>query len=216
MKTMGLSNLWLVQPRDFPSAKANTMAAGAEDMLDKVRVTDSLSEAVADCTVVIASTTRARTYDLPQLQADEAAQMLVQGAAQAPVALVFGPERMGLHNRDIQHAKYRTTITANPDYNSLNLAAAVQIFGYEIFKAASLHKPNLEHAPRQLPSSADLERLHQHIEQVLRKIAFLRPHQGETLDRIRNLIARSQPDTRDTNILRGILIAIQNSRNDGE
>lgn len=211
MKTMGLSDLCLVAPKDFPSPEANKMAAGAEAMLDHVRVVDSLAEAISDCTLVVASTARPRGYDLPKLEPAQAAQMLVQHANTAPVALIFGPERMGLHNDDIQYAKYRVTIPANPEYNSLNMAAAVQTLSYEIYQASiSTSKPTINDDQfRELPSSNDIERLHEHLEKVLRQIKFLRPHQGETLQRIRHLLARAEPDVLELNILRGILRSIE-------
>ena len=210
MKTMGLSDLCLVAPKDFPSPEANKMAAGAEDMLDCVTVTDNLQEAITDCTTVIASTARPRGYDLPELNPEQAAEMLVSGANTNPVALIFGPERMGLHNDDIRLAKYRVTIPANPDYSSLNMASAVQTLSYEIFKKANQHAviaPQKTH--RELPSSDDVERLYVHLESVLKDIKFLRPHQGETLLRIRHLITRAEPDVLEMNILRGILTAIE-------
>lgn len=217
MKTMGLSDLWLVAPRDFPSPEADKMAAGAADMLNSVHLCDSLADAVADCTVVIASTARPRGYDLPELNPEQAADRLLAGAANTPVALIFGPERMGLHNEDMQYARYRVTIPANPDYNSLNMAAAVQTLSYELFKASGLTGASTVQSSgtgvdsRELPSGADIERLHQHLEKVLGEIGFLRPHQGETLQRLRNLLARAEPDIQEYNILRGILSAMQKS-----
>ncbi|NNC99905.1 MAG: RNA methyltransferase [Gammaproteobacteria bacterium] len=211
MKTMGLSDLCLVKPREFPSAQADKMAAGAAELLNHVKVVETLPAAIADCTVVIASTARARSYDLPELFPEQAARMLVDGAARSPVALVFGPERMGLHNRDMQHARYRLTIPANPEYSSLNMAAAVQILSYEIFKAAQITGANRTDPVRELPTSADIERLYSHLEEVLHEIQFLRVHQGETLQRIRKLINRAEPNVLETNILRGILSAVQKS-----
>ena len=212
MKTMGLSDLCLVSPRDYPSSDANKMAAGAEDLLDDVIVVNSLSAAVSECSVVVASTVRPRNYDLPALSPADMAQMLLETADKSPVALVFGPERMGLHNDDLQFAKYRVSIPSNPDYSSLNLAAAVQILAYEIFKASnSAVKPG--HQVRNLPSSEDIERLYVHLEKVLKEIQFLRPHQGETMQRLRHLINRAEPDVLETNIIRGILSAIEKSLN---
>ncbi|NND82370.1 MAG: RNA methyltransferase [Gammaproteobacteria bacterium] len=215
MKTMGLSDLCLVQPRDFPSIEATRMAAGAADLVNHARCVDDLASAVADCTTVIASTARPRGYDLPELSPQAAARLLLEQSTTAPVALIFGPERMGLHNKDMQHARYRVTIPANPDYNSLNMAAAVQTLSYEIFKAAGEHYQGVASTKpeRQLPTTEDLERLHVHLETVLREIQFLRPHEGETLQRLRNLISRAEPDQLDANILRGILSAIQKSAN---
>lgn len=210
MKTMGLSDLCLVAPKDFPSPEANKMAAGAEDMLNSLTVTDSLNDAIADCTTVIASTARPRGYDLPELNPEQAAQMLVDGASTNPVALIFGPERMGLHNDDIRLAKYRVTIPANPDYSSLNMASAVQTLSYEIFKHANQQvQTSTPKTARELPSSSDVERLYVHLESILKDIKFLRPHQGETLLRIRHLITRAEPDVLEMNILRGILTAIE-------
>ena len=212
MKTMGLSDLCLVGPKDFPSPEANKRAAGAEDMLDKLTVVDTLQEAIHDCTTVIASTARPRGYDLPELNPEQAADMLFAGAEKSPVALIFGPERMGLHNDDIRLAKYRVTIPANPDYSSLNMASAVQTLSYEIFKRfEKSEKPLVDQKAikTDLPTSADVERLHVHLEKVLKDISFLRPHQGETLLRIRHLITRAEPDVLEMNILRGILTAIE-------
>lgn len=214
MKTMGLSNLCLVAPKNFPSEEADKMAAGAADMLCTARVTETLTDAISDCTAVIASTARPRGYDLPELNPEEAAQLLVSSAEKSPVALIFGPERMGLHNDDIQHAKYRVTIPANPDYNSLNMAAAVQTLSYEIYKAAhqgTAPQTTRTKLQRELPSSADIERLYVHLEKVLKDIQFLRPHQGETLQRLRHLLTRAEPSKLELNILRGILNSMEKS-----
>lgn len=211
MKTMGLSNLCLVSPKDYPSQDATKMAAGASDVLENAVLRNNVSEAVRDCTTVIASTARPRGYDLPELDPQAAAQMLVDSSDKSPVALLFGPERMGLHNEDIQYAKYRVTIPANPEYSSLNMAAAVQTLSYEIYKGSVASKPSDMAQQRQLPTSEQLEHFYQHLEVVLKEISFLRPHQGETMRRLRQLYARSQFDTHELNILRGILTSTQKS-----
>lgn len=215
MKTMGLSDLCLVEPRDYPSLEADKMAAGAQDTLSSAGLVDSVAEAVADCSLVIATTARVRGYDLPELDPEQAAIMLTSHAKTSPVALMFGPERMGLHNDDIKYAKYRVSIPANPQYSSLNLAAAVQTLSYEIFKASNKLSSTQDQSilKRELPTSDDIERLHVHLESVLREIKFLRPHQGETLQRLRHLIARAEPDVLELNILRGILNRIEQSLN---
>lgn len=209
MKTMGLTDLCLVAPKDFPSDEAIKMAAGAADVVENACVVESVEEAIKDCTVIIASTARPRGYDLPCLTPEESAHKLNQAAATSPVALIFGPERMGLHNEDIRHAKYRVTIPANPQYSSLNMAAAVQTLSYEIFKASAASATNSEQITRELPTSENVERFYLHLEQVLKEIQFLRPHQGETMQRIRQLFTRAEPDTLELNILRGILSAVQ-------
>jgi tRNA (cytidine32/uridine32-2'-O)-methyltransferase len=190
------------------------MAAGATDVLANASVHDSITDAIKDCTAVIASTARPRGYDLPEVNPTEAAEILLSAASTNPVALIFGPERMGLHNDDIQYAKYRVTIPANPDYSSLNMASAVQTLSYEIFKTAQAPAtPNSERASRELPTSNQLEFFYQHLESVLRDISFLRPHQGETLQRLRHLYSRAEPDVLELNILRGILSATQRTIN---
>lgn len=210
MKTMGLSDLALVNPKEFPSEEAEKMAAGAADVLSKASTYDSLQEAISDCTAIIASTARPRGYDLPEVSPSDAAEILVSAAKANPVALIFGPERMGLHNDDIRHAKYRVTIPANPEYSSLNMAAAVQTLSYEIFKTSmTAQAPENHRAARQLPSSKEMEYFYEHLETVLNDISFLRPHQGETLQRIRHLYSRAEPDILELNILRGILSATQ-------
>jgi len=215
MKTMGLSDLALVNPKDFPSQNAEKMAAGASDILAKASTFDSLKDAISDCTAVIASTARPRGYDLPEVTPEEAAEILHSAAGISKVALIFGPERMGLHNDDIQYAKYRVTIPANPEYSSLNMAAAVQTLSYEIFKTAQRSNPNAPansaaiRANREFPSSREIELFYQHLETVLTEISFLRPHQGETLQRLRHLYSRAEPDVLELNILRGILSSTQ-------
>lgn len=216
MKTMGLNDLCLVAPKDFPSPEADKMAAGASDVLANANVFDTLSEAIADCTVIVASTARPRGYDLPCLTPEQAAEKLNQGSETNPVALIFGPERMGLHNDDIRLAKYRVTIPANPEYSSLNMASAVQTLSYELYKH---HVANSDHIQgsvaaghgddTELPSSADIERLYVHLEEVLNDIKFLRPHQGETMQRLRHLVTRAEPTALELNILRGILRAVE-------
>lgn len=211
MKTMGLSDLRLVAPKDFPSPQAEQMAAGANSVIEHATVHPNLADAIGDCTVVIASTVRPRGYDLPELSPSQTATMLCASAQTSPVALLFGPERMGLHNEDLELAKYRVTIPANPEYNSLNIAAAAQILSYEIFQASASTTTEAK-VSRQLPSSKDMQSLFKHLEQVLKDIQFLRPHQGETMQRLRHLINRAQPDVLENNILRGILSAIERSR----
>ena len=204
---MGLGNLCLVEPKDFPSEEANKMAAGAGDVIETAQVCDSIETAVKECVVVIATSARSRNYDLPCLSPKEAAALLASQCASNKVAVIFGPERMGLHNDDLKHARYRLEIPANPVYPSLNLAAAVQILSYELYQQA--HCYNNKPPEKTLPSSETVEHLHAHLEQVLRKVSFLRPHEGETLARLRNFIHRAEPELLDINILRGILSAVE-------
>ena len=227
MKTMGLSQLVLVEPREFPSEDANKMASSAEDLLADAVVVDTLLEAVHDCSLVIACTARPRTFDLPALQPEPAARRLCQSAEASPVALVFGPERMGLHNDDIQLAHYRVSIPANPDYSSLNLASAVQILCYELRKQLDLESgdndttaasgsvkalPSGSDTDKTLPTIAQRENFYEVLEEVLNDTGFVnQQHPGQLMLKLRRLFSRAEPDESEMNILRGSLAAIQRS-----
>jgi tRNA (cytidine32/uridine32-2'-O)-methyltransferase len=208
MKTMGLSELVLVNPRDYPSEEANKMASSAEDLLENAKVVDSLYEAVNDCELVIACTARPRTFDLPVLDPEQSAIQLMKVASKKPVALVFGPERMGLHNDDIQLAHYRVTIPANPDYSSLNLASAVQILCYELRKQMDNPvEPNLD---RTFPSIEQKENFYVTLEQVLNDVEFVnKQHPGQLMLKLRRFFSRAEMDESELNILRGSLAAVQ-------
>lgn len=219
MKTMGLEQLVLVEPREFPSAEANKMASSAEDLLDNAVVVGSLLEAVHDCAMVVACTARPRTFDLPALEPEQAANQLFNSSKNGPVALVFGPERMGLHNDDIQLAHYRVSIPANPDYSSLNLASAVQILCYELRKqlnsalaaapdvAGSSEAGNLQVV---LPNVGIRENFYEVLEEVLNDSGFVnQQHPGQLMLKVRRLFAKAQPDESEMNILRGALAAVQ-------
>lgn len=212
MKNMGLNNLYLVAPRHFPHDDAGKMACSAIDVVENAVIVDNLYDAVKDCGVVIASTARPRGFDLPAINPEQSAQMLCKSAKTAPVALLFGPERMGLSNADLQYAKYRVTIPTSPDYSSLNLAAAVQTLSYEIYKYSL--KDNKEKndllLQRELPSIKAMEQFYQHLEQTLNATGFImKKHPGKVLKKLRCLFNRAQPDVQEMNILRGILASIQ-------
>jgi len=217
MKTMGLTDLVLVNPKDFYSQdgkdQAIKMAMSAENVLQQASQAESLYDAVKDCTVVIASTARSRDYDLPELTPEESAEQLFLSAKKNKVALVFGPERMGLSNADLQLAKYRVTIPTNPDYSSLNIAAAVQTLSYEIFKGCNaLAEHSTNETTRTLPSIESTERLFDHFEDTLKTTGFIiKNHPGEVMQKIRTLLARAEMDESELNILRGILSSVDRS-----
>ncbi|MFQ3282352.1 RNA methyltransferase, partial [Reinekea sp.] len=134
MKNMGLHQLALVDPVDFPSEEATNRAGQATDLLENVEVFSTLAEAIADCTMVVGTSARDRTLKLPSLTAQTCAEQVVEEQEAGQVAIVFGRERMGLHNDEIQQCHFQLNIDANPDYPVLNLSQAVQIVSYEIFK----------------------------------------------------------------------------------
>ena len=217
MKTMGLSDLALVAPKQFPDPKAEQMAAGAADVLAHSNIYESLPEALRECTAIVAATARPRGFDLPALDPEQTAQHLLAHAQNSKVALVFGPERMGLHNDDLGLVNHRVSIPANPDYSSLNLAAAVQTLSYEIFKrdlakeptCSTSTNPSTAASTEILASAEQVSRFHQHLEEVLRLVSFLRPHQGDTLKRVRAIFNQGAHSQAEIQLLRGILTSIQ-------
>jgi len=223
MKTMGLTDLCLVSPKNFETTEgkqdALQMAMSADDVVDDAKVVGSLYDAVKDCTVVIASTARTRGYDLPELNPEECAQRLHSESSTNKVALVFGPERMGLSNDDLQLAKYRVTIPTNPDYSSLNIAAAVQTLSYEIFKQSE-HVKESEANNRSLPTAESIEQLYAHMESTLKDTGFIiKNHPGEAMQKLRNVFVRAELDENEVRILRGVLSSIdrkieEQSKND--
>jgi tRNA (cytidine32/uridine32-2'-O)-methyltransferase len=218
MKTMGLKQLYLVAPRDFPADEALKMAAGAKDTLEQAIVVDSVYEAVKDCSLVIATTARIRGNDLPELSPEKMAYALNTAAKKAPVALLFGPERMGLFNEDLTLAKYRVTIPANPDYSSLNIAAAVQTLSYEIYKR-SLQEKSIEPADdlftRELPTAKAAETFYTELEYTLKETGFIiKNHPGKVMQRLRHLFSRAELDAHEMRILRGALASVQRTITD--
>jgi len=214
MKTMGLSDLCLVSPKDFQTSQgrqeALKMAMSADDVVENAHLVDHLYDAVKDCTVVAASTARCRGYDLPELTPEECATKLNQSASGGKVAMLFGPERMGLSNEDLQMAKYRVTIPTNPDYSSLNLAAAVQTLSYEIFKQTERAEEQGE--GRTLPTAETLELLYTHMESTLSNTGFIiKNHPGEIMQKLRNVFIRAELDESEVSILRGVFSSVDRS-----
>ncbi len=210
MKNMGLSDLALVAPRYFPHAEATARASGAEDLLEAAVVTGTLAEALRGCRFVAGASARARTIDWPALGPRECAERLVAESRGGDVAVVFGPEKSGLTNEDLDHCQALLSIPADPAFSSLNLAMAVQIVCYELRLArtgAPVATPERE-VP--LATSEDLERFYAHLEQVMTASGFLDPDNPRFLmRRLRRLFARAQPDQNEINILRGILASVE-------
>jgi tRNA (cytidine32/uridine32-2'-O)-methyltransferase len=216
MKTMGLQRLHLVAPERFPDREADALAAGADDVLAAATRHATLGEAVSDCRLVLATTARRRTVPMPELSPREAAaRMLAAQAEGHEVALVFGRERTGLENEELQLCHAAVSIPANPEYSSLNLAMAVQVLCYE-WRVAALATGAVDGpavAPKnasvdadELPAShGELESFFAHLGALLDDIDF---HKGKAPDvvtqRLRRLFLRASPDPRELRILRGI------------
>lgn len=222
LKNMSLEELVLVRPARHPHPEASARASGAEDLLSRARVVDDLPAALADCTLVLATTSRERDQYFRVLDVREAAVHAVAQARLGPVAILFGSERAGLTNAELESAHALLRIPANPAYASLNLAMAVQVVAYEILQArqaagdggalaATPAIPAAKHAP--LASAEQMERFYQHLAEVLKLIDFRDRTQRGThlMRRLRRLFQRAEPDENEINILRGILAAVQQS-----
>jgi TrmH family RNA methyltransferase len=209
MKNMGLTDLMLVKPRHFPHEEATARASGAEDVLDATRVVDSLDEALSDCVYVAGASARSRSIGWPSMTPRECACRLLKESHNGTVAAVFGPERSGLTNEDIDRCHTLLTIPTEPGFSSLNLAMAVQVIAYEC-RVAEIGATGENYASdTPLATTQELELFYQHLQEVLTDAGFLDPHNPRHLmRRLRRLFVRAQPDRNEINILRGILAAL--------
>ncbi|POC16923.1 tRNA (cytosine(32)/uridine(32)-2'-O)-methyltransferase TrmJ [Vibrio vulnificus] len=216
MKVMGLSQLVLVQPECEVDAQAIALASGAADIALNALVVNSLEEAVADCALVVGSSARSRTLEWPMLEPFECAEKFVQEGQTSHVALVFGRERTGLTNDELQRCHYHVCIPANPEYSSLNLAMAVQTLSYEIRMAYLRHQQS-QFEPQDVaeyPRHNELELFYQHLEKVLQTTEFVRADQpNQVMNKMRRLFSRARPEAQELNILRGILTSVEKSIN---
>lgn len=221
MKTMGLSSLYLVNPLVKPDSQAISLSAGASDVIGNATIVDTLDEALSGCSLVIGTSARSRTLPWPMLEPRECGEHSAKAAQTAPVALVFGRERVGLTNEELQKCNYHVCIPANPEYSSLNLAMAVQIIAYEVRVAhlalLEAAKPQVEYEESPYPLVDDLERFYQHLEQTLLETGFIRQaHPGQVMSKLRRLFTRARPESQELNILRGILTSIEKTHNSKE
>jgi tRNA (cytidine32/uridine32-2'-O)-methyltransferase len=212
MKNMCLSRLYLVTPHKFPHAEATSRASGADDLLGGATVCDSLDEALAGCSLIIGASARLRRLSAPPLGPRPCAERVVQGARDSEVALVFGREHSGLTNEELSRCHYLMHIPCNPEYSSLNVAAAVQIMAYEVMLASGVEEDLDNEARGQgapVPSE-EMERLFEHMQEALVEIDFLDPDNPRIMmRRLRRLFNRARPNKVEYNILRGILTAAQ-------
>jgi len=210
MKNMCLTQLYLVEPKEFPCAEATARASGADDLLYNAKVCNRLDEALEGCRLVVGASARLRRVEWPQFAPRECAVQLLSEAKQGPVALVFGRESSGLSNAEMDRCQYLVHIPANEEYSSLNLSMAVQVLAYEL-RMTMLEDTSTEVKPDRIVATADeMEGFIQHLEQTMRDIQFSDPRQStKLLRRLRRLFNRAQPDNDELNILRGILSAAQ-------
>jgi TrmH family RNA methyltransferase len=209
MKNMGLESLVLVRPQAHAGAEAEVRASGAADVLARARVAGSVDEVVGDCALVLGATARARSANWRVLDPRAAAAELAAASASGPVAVLFGGERNGLANEELERCQALLRIPAAPDYESLNLAHAVQIVCYEIRMAELGGRPAAADAPA-LATADELLAFNAHLDRVMRATGFM--HEGNAAQlgaRVRRLVARASPDAGEVRILRGWLAAVE-------
>jgi len=215
MKTMGLSRLALVRPRRLPDADALARAAGADDLLAAATVHESLGDALTGCRLVIGSSARLRSVRWPQLDPRGCAERLLAEVADGDVALLLGRESSGLTNDELGCCHYLVHIPANPAFSSLNIAAAAQVFAYELRRAAlrpAFAPATAGDAAAEAPlaTADEMEGFYGHLERTLVAIGYADPEQSARLKRrLRRLFNRARPDRTELNILRGVLSAAE-------
>jgi len=216
MKNMGQSDLALVNPKHFPHEDATARASGATDVLDNAKVVATLGEALVDCVYVAGASARPRTIGWPTMGPRDCAERMMLEMKKGRVAAVFGPEKSGLNNDDLDLCHTLLTIPTNPDFSSLNLAMAVQVFTYELRVASALNGGPGFASEAPPATGEEMEHFYAHLEKVFEDVKFLDPDNPRYLmRRMRRLFIRARPDVNEVNILRGFLTAIERTRDSG-
>lgn len=255
MKTMGLAQLWLVDPVTFSGVGSDAeaegphsgsrevaMASGAADLLAAARVVSTLDEALTGCVLVLGASARVRTVRWPHLMAEQGAraalaQLTVAGSGD--IAFVFGRENSGLTNEELSRCHFHVEIPGNPEYPVLNVAAAIQVFAYELRRQWLAMQDGGESGPSDAavvgthgqevmtvetvrwdkpPATADaLENFFSHLEKTLLDLHFfVVDDPRQLLVRLRRLFLRARPDEVEVKILRGILAAAQRAAREAD
>lgn len=214
MKNMHLQDLVLVNPQEYPSGKARARAAGAVDVLESAHVVTNLDQALADCSLVFGASARERRLGISLVDPRQAAAQIVSHGHDEKVAILFGREKCGLSNEELERCHYHIHIPSNEEYSSLNIAASVQVISYELHMALRGDQPartsnKVIDAAERPATVENMERMYQHMELVLIKLGMIYPDNPMLLmRRIRNLYNRAAMDQREVKMQRGILTAI--------
>ena len=210
MKTMGISNLYLVNPVSAPDSKASALAAGATDILANATTVDTLQDAIDGCGLVIGASARSRTWSWPMVGPRECAKKMLAESVNHPVALVFGRENNGLSNEELQLCQFHVCLPANPEYSSLNLAMAVQTLCYEIRMTWLEQNNQYQPVEEEYPLTQDMAGFYQHLETTLLQTGFIiDAHPGQVMMKLKRLFNRARVEKQELNILRGILSSVQ-------
>lgn len=213
MKNMGLRQLYLVEPKQFPDEQAEWRAASAADVLGGAVVVDRLEQAVGDCQFIVGTSARERRIPWPLLDVRRAAQEIAARSGGEQVAVLFGREDRGLTNDELRCCNLHLNIPTSQDYSSLNLAMAVQVVCHELHMLSvqdSLPETAEDQWDAPFSTLDNMERFYEHLEQTLAEIEFLDPAAPRQLmPRLRRLYSRVRLDEMELNILRGILTQTQ-------
>lgn len=219
MKTMGLSDLHLIAPRCYPDEEATRMATGASDILDQATVHATLEEAVADCVCVIGASARLRNMPLPHFdEGNDMADEAVARAQHGKVALVFGRERFGLTNDELQHCTHQLSLPTNPEHPVLNVSQAVQLCTYELRnaarRAAPAHFPTLSQShdghDEARPARAQFDHFCTQLDSALHTAGFFNQPHAHTQEKLRNIFQRADLSQRELSMLMGMIKALSN------
>lgn len=214
MKNMGLTDLALVNPNDPLGGKSVARATNAVDVLENASIHATLDEAIADCTLVIGTSARDRNAKWPFLEVNEAARKLMDESEDRKVAMLFGQERMGLTNDEMDRCHYLVSIPTSGEHSSLNLVCAVQVCAYELLLASNTWQKKTARRPADVAPAAEQRQFHEHLEQTMREIEFIKTVEADKLMRkLINLYQRARLSKDEINTLRGILSAAQRMAN---
>ena len=210
MKNMGIVNLALVKPKDFPSNEAIYRSKAAKDVLESAQIYENLEDAVSDCELVIGTSARGRTVPWPVLDPKDAADRVAVHSENNKVAIVFGREDRGLTNQELGLCNLHVHIPADPEYSSLNLSQAVQILVYEIRVSILKDQECEEYWDVDLATNEQTERLIDHMDELMKEVEFYDvQNPRKLLLRVRRFFKRSRIDVMEANIFRGLFAAIQ-------
>jgi tRNA/rRNA methyltransferase len=212
MLNFGLTEMRLVEPRDgWPNPDAGPAASGADAVLEGATVFDSVSAAIADCSLVLASTVRRRDLVMPVVGPEQMAREIRSTSGRS--AILFGPERSGLESEDVAAATRIVTVPINPEFGSLNLAQAVILLAYEWSRGADLAQPTVKEKEPTAPMS-DLEGLIAQLDGELGRVGYFHPPERTSATRstIRTILTKAQWSSREIKAIRGIVRALAHPR----
>ncbi len=212
---MGVNQLMLIKPKTFPSPIAHARAAGANHILENAQVFDHLDQAIADCGLVLGTTSRHRTLEWQSLDASKAMEKVATDAAHCHVGILFGRESHGLSNDELERCHHLVRIPVEDEFASLNLGAAVMIMLYEL-RCSLLNRQDIVSSPADeaIASAADMQHFYSHLWQVLERIAFSDGRSTKLQRKLVRLFNRARPYEQEIRMLRGILAAIETAIED--